>query len=258
MMANMTSGDASLMSWVQKKGSTIDGTLLTLIRSTEERTGLIHHVGEKLFGQIMTSLSIKDIAEIYAAGVSPSVGQQYISSQSAINKFTNLVLFCRANPPKIVYTLISSNITSYNIIGPMTNVTAVQTALNEAGGTSQISTSTHAVVSESLLKKPSPLKRNLSWPTGPALPAAVSGPNLFYNRIQIPTTNWDDIQRIYQACPVNVYTGSKSYKFYAENMLVAMGNFYASVNEFGVKTAHMSYDALKSMGTYDVTYTYSS
>jgi hypothetical protein len=248
-------GEALIKRWIREQGGTPNITLMDAMRLAEEQTGLINHIGHRINNQIFTTLDPKSIVTLKIAGCKESDVDLYRAAQRAEARYQNLIKLCTDNPPKLIYTLLSSKVTKYNILGPMTTVTNVTSALNEAGGTSQVGSTSHSVPSESLIKYSSPLKRNLVWPTGGALTAATSDPNIVYSRIQIPTTNWDDIRRVYEACPKNITQASKSYKFHATSIKDAISDFYNSINDLGIRTASMSYDALKEMGTYDVSYT---
>jgi len=258
LSAYASAGEANVFKWLHQSGGSINVSLKNAFQTAEEQTGLMGHIASRINKQIFTNNDPKNITMAKAAGVNPSDIQNYMAAMKNIARYKNLAKMCAANPPRLIYTLLSSKITKYNIRGPISTVTTVTHSLNEAGGTSQIGSTSHSVASEGLIKNASPLKRNLSWPTGPALTPATNNPNLMYSRVQLPTTNWEDIIRVYNACPKNITQASASYKFYAENVKIAISNFYNSVNGLGIKTANMSYDSIKETGTYDVTYTYAS
>jgi len=253
--ANQGVGEANIQKWLATNGAVYSTDLMESIRATEERLGILSHIVSKLHRQIWSNIDPKTLTIAMARGVNESDVHKHMMVMQNVYRFNRLKTLCtNFGGTRVINALISTKNTTYNIQGPMTTVTSVETSLNEAGGTSQMRSSSQSVVSENILRWATPLKRNIIWPTGPYLSNAVSDDTTVYSKIQVPTSNWDDIKRIYETAPNFITQASKSYTFVADTLYNAVDAFYASVKQLGIRTASMSYDSLKGRGTYDVSY----
>ena len=253
-----SAGTANIARWISTNGGSYDASLMDYIRATEERMGVVYHVASRLHKQYLSNADVKTSTIAMARGIFPSEGERYLMMNASSNRFNKLKALCMANPTKITYSLISSKVTYYNIQGPMTSVVSIETALNEAGGTSQLKSASHDVPSESIIKWTSPLKRNVIWPVGDTITEIYSTDEISFGRIQIPCTNWNDVRRVQENIPEVIKQYSKSYTFVADTLYKAVNAFYSSIRELGIKNASMTYDGIKGHGTYDVTYTYAA
>lgn len=256
-----SAGFVLLAEWLEEMGATLDPDIKEGVKQLREATGLVDHVVNRIYSQIFANVDAETIALAMQKGVKQSDGEAYFQMLDAYDRFQAVQDLCRRNPTLLIKnTLVSTKSTTYNLKGPVSNIAHTASSLNDVGGTYQVTNSVQTAVSESVLKYATPLKRNVMWPTGEGNLTVVSGGGapIQYNRIQIPTSNWDDVKRLYDNAPKTVYQRSKSYTFVADTLFDAVADFYSSIRHLGLKSASMSYDCEKSRGTYDVSYTYAT
>jgi len=251
---NQEGGTANLIRWMKQNGTISSTDLIEGVRKAEQNTGLIGQIINRIHRQVTTRIDQMSLVLAMCGGVKYSDTNNYTETTHMYDRFDALKARCLAENTKIVYMPVSSKKTYFRISGPTATVTTINSSINEAGGTSHVSKSKQSVLSESLLKFSSPLKRNVQWPASEDDQPIVFGAQAHMNKIQIPTTNWTDVRRVHENCPTFVTQYSKSYTFIADDVRAAVKDFYASSSDLGIRTASMSFDANKGRGTYDVSY----
>ncbi len=247
-------GFGRLQKTLSKGGIVISDSFMTTMRNTKQVTSILSKVQSMVSSQF-NNLNIDiDTANLAVAiGMPDSTHLDYTGLHDVKVAFDLI----QQRTLKSRYTifqnkLISFNKTQYHICGATTVVVTSNTALSDNGAMCNVNSKSQTVPSEQIIKRLSPLKRTVTYPTGGSLKSAS---NLYtHSRVQIPCSNWDDVRRVQTNCPTSITQGNASYMFNAKDLYEATNAFYSSINQSGIKTAKMSYDCTKGSGTFDVGY----
>lgn len=249
-------GISGIVAKLSKIGHTVPSSFIEAMQTLKERTTLVEFVNQRLSMQLASNVDMATAnAALIANMVNVTDHNTYIALQYMHRRYLALKAICDTNFPVEYFEskMVSFRKIQFEVCGAITVVHTSSTALDKNGAMCQVNSQTETRVTESVLQKQSPLKRTVQWPTGTELRAARDS-DIIYNRIQVPSANWDDVKTIQLNTPRYITQGTKSYRIRADTIYTAADDFYASVRRPGVKTARLSYNAVQGTGTFEVSY----
>lgn len=232
------------------------------VNDLKRTTKLTAYLLDYISLQISHKMDLETLVKINISGntLAPADLKENAALKSWDNAFNAMVKVIREDTLSqfFLLKLVSASVVDYEFgsLGEGAASMAVVTTRNSKLASNYTmcdqSSQTEIVVAESLLRKMSPLTRVVKYPYKTGL--ILSGPtSINYNKIQIPTTNWDDVENVYYMAPGKVRQIAKTQTFMAENVSRAVSEFKRLAQTVGVRSAKMTYSPQKEKATIDMT-----